>query len=388
MTTFAFEELETSDLIVGAEYSGGSKGNSSDDPINRLLPVGNQGGFRIGGRIDPFDVKAVVLYTSGHDPDWPDLLDPHTGRFVYFGDNKKPGRRLHATRGNQLLRECFARLHAGNPDVPPFFVFEKTGRGRSVKFLGLAVPGALDIGPDDDLVAIWRTTEGERFQNYRAVFTILDVAEVSRKWISDLERGEKITLNAPQAWGEWAATGGYRPLHAPKTVEHRSVAQQTPVGGAGAEILRAIHSYFATDPTAFEACAARIWQIIEPAAEEITITQASVDGGRDAIGRHSIGPAGDRVSFDFALEAKCYAPDNTVGVREMSRLISRLRHRQYGVLVTTSVVARQAYKEVREDGHPVAIVSGRDIVEALASIGITTVDDARSWLIANFKPSR
>ncbi|MCP1762460.1 O-acetyl-ADP-ribose deacetylase (regulator of RNase III) [Bradyrhizobium japonicum] len=36
------------------------------------------------------------------------------------------------------------------------------------------------------------------------------------------------------------------------------------------------------------------------------------------------------------LEAKCYGSGNSVGVREMSRLISRLRHRQFGVLVTTS----------------------------------------------------
>jgi hypothetical protein len=35
----------------------------------------------------------------------------------------------------------------------------------------------------------------------------------------------------------------------------------------------------------------------------------------------------------------------TSGVREMSRLISRLRHRQFGVLVTTSYVDNQAYRE-------------------------------------------
>jgi hypothetical protein len=44
----------------------------------------------------------------------------------------------------------------------------------------------------------------------------------------------------------------------------------------------------------------------------------------------------DRISLDFALEAKCYAPENGVGVKELSRLISRLRHRQFGILVTTS----------------------------------------------------
>lgn len=41
-----------------------------------------------------------------------------------------------------------------------------------------------------------------------------------------------------------------------------------------------------------------------------------------------------------------------LGVKEVSRLISRIRHRQFGVLVTTSIVARQAHQEVREDRHP------------------------------------
>jgi hypothetical protein len=35
----------------------------------------------------------------------------------------------------------------------------------------------------------------------------------------------------------------------------------------------------------------------------------------------------------------------------ISRLTPRLRHRQFGVLVTTSAIARQGYEEVREDRH-------------------------------------
>jgi hypothetical protein len=40
-----------------------------------------------------------------------------------------------------------------------------------VIFRGLAVPG-VEGEPADDLVAIWRSKKGERFQNYRAKFTI------------------------------------------------------------------------------------------------------------------------------------------------------------------------------------------------------------------------
>src|SRR5206468_8065824 len=105
-----------------------------------------------------------------------------------------------------------------------------------------------------------------------------------------------------------------------------------------------------------------------------------IDGGRDAIGRYLIGLGEDPVYAEFSLEAKCYRPPldgqaaNTVGVKEVSRLISRIRHRQFGVLVTTSVIARQAYEEVREDRHPIVFFSGGDIVNTLLINGINSRD--------------
>jgi hypothetical protein len=65
---------------------------------------------------------------------------------------------------------------------------------------------------------------------------------------------------------------------------------------------------------------------------------------RDAIGLYRVGVGAGGILLDFSMEAKCYAPGNSVGVRELSRLISRLRHRQFGVLVTTSHLDLQAYK--------------------------------------------
>jgi len=51
----------------------------------------------------------------------------------------------------------------------------------------------------------------------------------------------------------------------------------------------------------------------------------------------------------------------------MSRLISRLRHRQFGVLVTTSYVDSQAYREIKEDQHPIVVIAAADIVVILRS---------------------
>lgn len=63
----------------------------------------------------------------------------------------------------------------------------------------------------------------------------------------------------------------------------------------------------------------------------------------------------------------------------MSRLISRLRYRQFGILVTTSYVDSQAYKEIKVDGHPVLVMSGGDIVNVLRRNGFD-LQSLKRWL--------
>jgi hypothetical protein len=179
----AFGDLAGADLYVDAIYKGGTAGTFGDDPLSRLLPCGNRGGFRVASRPGDKRYALVVLYSTLADSDWPDQLDLDLGRFTYYGDNKHPGHELHQTHrgGNRLLRSAFEATHAAAPrraEVPPFFVFTKGSLGRDVVFRGLAVPGAADLSPTDDLVAIWRTSGDQRFQNYRATFTLLDTGGV------------------------------------------------------------------------------------------------------------------------------------------------------------------------------------------------------------------
>jgi len=54
-------------------------------------------------------------------------------------------------------------------------------------------------------------------------------------------------------------------------------------------------------------------------------------------------------------------------------------------LVTTSVVARQAYEEVREDRHPIVFISGRDITEILIKNGFNTREKVVALLKNEFK---
>ena len=74
--------------------------------------------------------------------------------------------------------------------------------------------------------------------------------------------------------------------------------------------------------------------------------------------------------MDCYLEAKCYAPTTSVGAKDMSRLISRIKHRQFGIIVTTSYVNTTIYKEIVEDQHPILIITGSDIVRMLKSRSI------------------
>ncbi len=393
-----YEQLTTSELIVDCVYESSADGRLSGEPISKLLPgSGNMGGFRVSGRGGR--KNWVVLFTTGEDRDWPDSLDLNTGKFIYFGDNKTPGHELHDTRagGNKVLRHTFSRLHdetAPRTDVAPFFIFKKhpTKNGaRSVQFKGLAVPGFLGMSATEDLVAVWKSTDGQRFQNYRSTFTILNEPVISRAWIADLAIGNPNTSNAPKVWQDWVVTGTYRPLVAEPTTVIRSVEQQTPDTPLKASILECVWRHFKDDPIAFEGFAARIYQMTDSRVIVDEITRGTIDGGRDAVGRYLLGLSDDPVYAEFSLEAKCYRPPingeipNTVGVKEVSRLISRIRHRQFGVLVTTSVVARQAYQEVREDRHPILFISGRDIAEILISHGFNTVKRVTALLVSEFR---
>ena len=226
------------------------------------------------------------------------------------------------------------------------------------------------------------------------MFTVLDVASIPRVWLDSVVSGKTAFENAPSAWRTWVTSGKYLPLTSEPTTVIRSVPEQVPDTTNKIEILDAVFEHFRENPIAFEGFAGRIFRMHDRRVIIDRFTQASVDGGRDAIGRYVLGVADDPVHVEFALEAKCYEPGlrtktiNTVGVSEVSRLISRLRHRQFGVLVTTSAIARQAYAEVREDRHPIVFLCGRDIAEILIAHGCNSLEAARSFLSNEYPINR
>lgn len=72
--------------------------------------------------------------------------------------------------------------------IAPVFVFQKYC-GRDVMFSGLAVPGDRRMSPQDALVSVWAQNKDGRYQNYKSIFTILDVPYIDTRWLTDLEHG-------------------------------------------------------------------------------------------------------------------------------------------------------------------------------------------------------
>ena len=191
--------LSTDELRVDKVYEGIRQPSGSyADPLNRLANVANQGGFRYRGTKD--NPTLIVLTSNFAEPDWPDELDVVTGRFVYYGDNRAHGRNLHETAkfGNHLLRVIFDHLHLDRRhQCPPILVFGALRTKRAFAFRGLAVPGFPGVPPTQDLVALWKSVKGQRFQNYRATFTILNEAAIEKRWIDEAKKGLPSVANAP-----------------------------------------------------------------------------------------------------------------------------------------------------------------------------------------------
>ena len=395
MSSYQFETLSKADFVIDATYEGNHADPTSSygsAPLHHLIPgIGNAGGFRKRLNQEKNRTIALVITSTGNEIDWPDFLNPYTGIYTYYGDNRQPGKDLHNTkaRGNLELSKIFEHAHGdgeSRANCPLILVFESGSRGRDMVFKGLAVPGAAHLQSGEDLVAIWRMSKGQRFQNYKAQFTILDTGTISGDWIREVFKERFVDFEdprVPKALYEWVDLGKYTPLIAEREKSARSISEQIAKPGLNTQLIEHILEFCQEDPFLFEPIAAAIWQLSCAQPVEYELTRRYKDGGRDATGYMMLGPIADVVKISFSLEAKCYRyPNSRVGVKEMSRLISRLKHREFGVLVTTSVVDKQAYDEIRTDGHPIIVLSQKDIADVLTAAGINTVAKLDKWIQA------
>lgn len=385
-----YEDLSDANLQIDTVYESkrGTGVNLGIEPLTKLIPgISLMGGIR--KRINPKTKEEVglVLLSTSKEVDWPDNLDIYSGIYTYYGDNRLPGQSLLSTPrgGNKTLEKIF-KLASGNKNerlkCPIILAFENTGDAHDSRFLGLLVPGT-SIQSKEDLVAVWAAKDGQRFQNYRARFTVLETREISGAWVREIFAFKPLNLadsRVPESLRLWIETGKYTSLKASPKKTNRTIVDQSPSNRIEKEIIKAILECTKHDPTMFEFVASEIWKLNYGKKVEISVTRKFVDGGRDAVGRLILGPKDDPIGVSFAIEAKAYGEGHNVGVKDIARLVSRIKHREFGVFITTSAVSNQAYKEVRDDGHPIIIFGGHDIAQTLIESGINSAERVKEWI--------
>ncbi|MCP1494602.1 hypothetical protein J2Y73_004633 [Peribacillus frigoritolerans] len=123
------------------------------------------------------EIAYGVIFSTGKIKEWPYSYDKATGTFIYYGDNKEPGKHYLNTKqkGNAWLKDIFEKAYGPyevRKTIPPMFVFESTGLGLNVELFGIAVPGGKGKTHDQ---ALELNTFGEspnQFKNYKAHLTM------------------------------------------------------------------------------------------------------------------------------------------------------------------------------------------------------------------------
>ncbi len=396
-----FDEIPSCSLHVDAILKGGRGVGKGFEPLNKIMPgIGNEGGFRPIWSKDKMRVIACILVTSGRDLDWPDHLDETSGVLTYYGDNRKAGSadfRKTRKRGNEILESIFEWQQSRDVEVrrkiPPLLVFQKSDDGHDYQFKGLAVPSVNGLGPTESLTAVWKIDETrQRFLNYRAKLTIINLSTVSRAWLDEmLITQHSLCGSSPREWRAYLEDGQFCPLEGSRSKLLRSSAEQIPDPKKNPEeyiVLMFLYEFLQSKgkqgDRIFEQCAIQLCRWCDPNIKKLEITRATRDGGRDGIGHYKIGNERSShcfVDVEFYLEAKKYDPwGGGVGVGDTSRLISRIKNRQFGFLVTTGFVSKQAYQEIIDDRHPVVIMSGKDIARLLIEHDIKTKESVLAWV--------
>jgi len=340
--------------------------------------IGNSGGIRSAKFLNLVsDLPCyMVLITRNishrwYNP-WEDIIDYSTGTIFYWGDAKFDRNKNYAEfRGNKNLLKSYEKVLDDNLEVvPPILHFSKLESGI-VKFNGLCALTNLQL--------TWFEDNGNPVKNYRCELTILDIDKVEVDWLherANCSEQNNLNNNAPQIWKEYIK-GNIKRLDVWSKSILSKADQLPPVSSKQNKIL---HQLVALTPTQFEAVVVEIFKNLPHVNHKIIRTRPTADGGFDFFGQFSI-PYPLKYEIEFLGEAKKYSQDNAVQPKHVSRLVARLNRGQYGIFVTTSYYTRQTQKEVLEDGYPVKLYSGMDLVNFLYELRLIENESIkRDWL--------
>jgi hypothetical protein len=377
----------------------------------------NQGGFRYIKNPNPKPGEtpylAVILFSTGKQRLWRDESDNDRGVYVYYGDQNQPGKDILDTpkKGNKFLSDLFTLASSGKAEdrkkIPPVFIFDRFGAGTyDFVFRGLAIPGVSVLPSRDWLTAFYlrENRKDNPVLNFKALFTIANLQAgspaypnhsfISLEWLNDIQAGKAYESRfAPKVWKRYIDTGASSPITVTTLKGWPGRKAQLPDDEEGMEVLRHLYNFFATTKAwkpfySFEFMACDLVQRLNPEhINAVDKTQDNQDGGIDGVGQYDMFQNDENhLTLSFFVQAKCYDPDRNGGVntKDMARLISRIKTHDFGVMVTTSYIDQQTWDEVVADGHPLAFITGRDIVMSLKEENVLTAEEVDEYLNKNY----
>ena len=312
--------------------------------------------------------------TSGHQNPWDDIVDYSSGKILYWGDAKAHETRRHNDfKGNKLLEMIFYyQLDGKREFIPPILHFSKPKRGY-VKFNGLCALDHLELS--------WFDDHGKPVRNYRAHLSILDLDDLSVTWLHQRARSGGVSQTnrgAPAVWKSYLK-GNLRKLDVWKN-DVRSTDDQLP--GLSTEENKLLCQLTGLTSTVFEAVVVGIFRGMTQVVHSITRTKATADGGFDFFGTFEL-PRPLNYRINFLGELKKYFRTTPVGPGDISRVVARLGHGQCAIFVTTSYFTKTAQREVLDDGYPIRLISGIELINMMKELRIISNGKINSEWIAN-----
>lgn len=345
--------------------------------------MGNAGGIRALNFVNKKSnfVPAYIILVSNQNTKygnpWEDIVDLNSSTIKYWGDAKHHEKMNYQSfKGNQRLLQTWHTILDGKLEhVPPILHFSKPKNGL-VQFDGLCVMSNLET--------TWFEDKGSPVKNYRCELTILDIEEVEISWLHYRARCEdlsKLNDSAPKTWKDYIL-GRTRKLDIWSKSILSKENQLPPEKSKESGILLQLNQLH---PTQFEAVVVELFKNLPHVSHKIVRTRPTADGGFDFFGQFTI-PYPIKYEIDFLGEAKKFAKNNAVQPKHVSRLVARLNRGQFGIFVTTSYYTKQTQKEVLEDGYPVKLFSGIDLVNIVHELRL--VDNGKikkEWLESVFQ---
>lgn len=358
-------------FVIGEEYTDKANPNKPEDQFSRWIRgplktgIGMMGGIRRLKSHSPpneDECTAVILVSnkkrrpSGLDNPWEDRIDLENGEIKYWGDAKKnPEKDFRNYKGNSLLMNIYEQSTIKNEreKTPPILFFQKPRVGV-VRFCGLVVIENVEIKRF--------LHEKVPVPNYLFHLSILNEDKIELDWIHERTKSGNDD-KSPEAWEDWVESG-----HVDKySIWKRSVrkkSEQLPDSREDIKLLNKLRKVFSSREFEFLAK----YVLMENADfNDLKVTPSTGDEGFDLIGDLFVSNLDLKIKI--LVEVKNWKIDSSVGVKEVSRLASRIEKGQQGIFISSSYFSKPAQVETNKT-HPIKLISSSEFLNLVKNTNL------------------